>query len=267
MSIDTETTGTWREAGAAWGERAADWAYLLEPGFRPVYLDVLPRLGLGPGVRLLDLACGSGLAAWHAGQSGAEVEGLDAAEALLAIARRRSPQLRFTAGDMYALPYPDRSFDAGVSFNGIFGGDQRALDELARVVRRGGRVALSFWGRPRLREHFEMLITYSRFKTEDEADAEARLLEIGKAGVAEAMFEAAGIEPLERGVSTMVNEWPDLETAVRAACSAGPAWPVMQSDRADEFRAALEAALAPFAQPGLGVRVCSEIGYLVGTVR
>ena len=254
----------WRQAGAAWGERAVDWAYLFEPSFAPTYRTVLPRLGLGPGTRHLDIACGSGLAAHEAVVTGATVEGIDAAEGLLAIARRRSPEAVFVAGDMYALPYPDASFDTVVSFNGIFGGDDAAMREAARVVRPGGRVAVGFWGRPRLRDHFEVLVAFGAFKEAGEAAAEASLLEIGKPGVAEGMFTAAGLEVEERGISEMVSEWPDVETGVRACAAAGPAWPVLQGPHAADLRAALRAALVPFDAPGQGVRMRSEMGFLIG---
>ena len=49
----------WAESGQAWGERAADWAYLIEPYARRVNDALFDRAGVGPGTRLLDIACGS----------------------------------------------------------------------------------------------------------------------------------------------------------------------------------------------------------------
>jgi hypothetical protein len=51
----------WIESGRAWGERAADWAYLAEPDARRVNDALFDRAGVGAGTRLLDIACGSGL--------------------------------------------------------------------------------------------------------------------------------------------------------------------------------------------------------------
>lgn len=53
----------WVESGQAWGERAADWAYLVEPYVRRVNEALFDRLGVVQGTRLLDIACGSGYAA------------------------------------------------------------------------------------------------------------------------------------------------------------------------------------------------------------
>jgi ubiquinone/menaquinone biosynthesis C-methylase UbiE len=111
---------SWVESGLAWGERAADWAYLVEPHARRVNDALFDRAHVSPGTRLLDIACGSGYAASVAAGRGAEVCGLDASEALIAIARARTPAGEFRVGDMFALPFEDGCFDVAMSFNGIW---------------------------------------------------------------------------------------------------------------------------------------------------
>src|SRR5262245_43241893 len=96
----------WTEAGRAWGARPVEWAYLFEPYARPANEVVFDRLDVGARVRLLDIACGSGLAAHHASRRGAAVTGLDASEALIRIARARTPAADLRVGDMCALPFP-----------------------------------------------------------------------------------------------------------------------------------------------------------------
>lgn len=49
----------WTESGQAWGDRATDWAYLLEPYARRVNDALFDQAGVGQGTRLLDIACGS----------------------------------------------------------------------------------------------------------------------------------------------------------------------------------------------------------------
>jgi len=106
----------WKEAGRGWGARSLDWAYLMEPYARPANEQVFDRLNVGEDVRLLDIACGSGFAAHLASRRGAEVTGVDAAEALINIARSRTPGGDFQVGDMFALPFADDRFDVATSF-------------------------------------------------------------------------------------------------------------------------------------------------------
>jgi len=79
----------WVESGRAWGARAADWAYLIEPYARSANDALFDRTGVGPGTELLDIACGSGYAASVAARRGATVSGLDASETLIAMGAAR----------------------------------------------------------------------------------------------------------------------------------------------------------------------------------
>ena len=103
------------------------------------------------GVRLLDVATGTGNAALVAARAGAIVTGLDASPRLIAVARERAAteglSIDFEVGDAEALPYRDGSFDVAVSVFGlIFAADpQRAVGELLRILRPGGRALLTAW--------------------------------------------------------------------------------------------------------------------------
>src|ERR671919_274800 len=68
--------------GALWGARASDWADIQEGTVRAVYEAVLERTRVRPGTRYLDVGCGAGMAAQMAAVRGAQVSGIDAAEAL-----------------------------------------------------------------------------------------------------------------------------------------------------------------------------------------
>jgi 2-polyprenyl-3-methyl-5-hydroxy-6-metoxy-1,4-benzoquinol methylase len=65
--------------GRLWGTRAHDYAELAEAAFVPLYDAVFDAVEVGPATRLLDVGCGTGLAAQLAARRGAEVAGLDAA--------------------------------------------------------------------------------------------------------------------------------------------------------------------------------------------
>jgi len=257
---------SWEDSGKAWGDRAADWAYLFEPYARPANDELFARVGLAPGQRLLDIACGSGFAAHAAAARGARVAGLDASEALIAIARARTPAGDFRVGDMFALPFADATFDVATSFNGIWQGCDAALVEARRVVRPGGMVGLTFWGAPKTLGLMPFFATVFRLSPSDHANATISQGGTGQPGVVEAMFAGAGLEFCERGTVEVVNEWPDLDVAVRALSSAGPSWPAIRAAGEDTFAAALREALGPLVDPVLGLRIVSTFGWATARV-
>jgi ubiquinone/menaquinone biosynthesis C-methylase UbiE len=106
---------------------------------------------LEAGSRVLDVACGNGNAALAAARRFCAVTAVDYVPALLERGRQRAAAeglpVEFVEGDAEALPFPERSFDVALSTYGVmFASDQeRAAQELARVVRPGGRIALANW--------------------------------------------------------------------------------------------------------------------------
>jgi SAM-dependent methyltransferase len=122
-------------------------ARYLEPGA----LDFLARLGVGPGTRMLDVACGAGQIAIPAARAGALVTGVDIASNLVEQARARARaegvDARFDEGDAEMLPYEDASFDLVTSLIGAMFAPrpERVAAELLRVCRPGGRIVMANW--------------------------------------------------------------------------------------------------------------------------
>ncbi len=256
----------WEDAGRAWGERALDWAYLLEPYAHRANEKLFDQTGVGEGTRLLDIACGSGYAAAIAAHRGAEVSGLDASEALIVIARARTPAADFRVGDMFALPFDDAAFDVATSFNGIWKGCEGALREARRVVRPGGIVGFTFWGAPERMELAPYFRTLTAMSPASHVEATHTQGSTGRPGVAEQMLAEAGLDFVARGTTEVLNEFPDLDLAARALAAAGPAWPALDHAGHDRFAEAISEALAPLFTPRLGVRITSEFGWITARV-
>ena len=109
------------------------------------------RLGIAPGTKVLDVACGTGNVAIPLARAGIEVTGVDIAANLLMQARERAAaeelEARFDEGDAEELPYAEASFGAVVSMFGAMFAPRPELvaSELARVLEPGGLLAMANW--------------------------------------------------------------------------------------------------------------------------
>ena len=89
----------------------------------------------------------------------------------------------------------------------------------------------------------------------------------GRPGVAEQMLADAGLEFVDRGTAQVVNERPDLDLAARALASSGPAWPALEAVGYNRLAEAIGEAVRQYHTEGLGVRIVSEFGWIMGRVR
>lgn len=241
--------GSGARQGQLWGAAPRDWAELQEPFCQPLWQDTLQALEARSGVRFLDAGCGAGGACVLAKALGCEVTGLDACQALLEIARERVPEGRFLEGDLEDLPFPDGTFDAALGANSvIFAADiRRAMRELRRVLRPGGRVAISSWGRP---EECEMRDVFA---------AVASALPQGPAGggpfawsgdgALSSLLREAGFQLTAEGGSRCDFHYPGFEAFWRAQSSAGNYQPALQAVGADRLRDLVGQAVRPYTQP------------------
>jgi SAM-dependent methyltransferase len=148
MDFDPKTIRQFEHAG--WERAAAAYAGTFAQA-SGTYIDaLLDGAAVGAGSRVLDLACGPGLATRAAAGRGAVATGYDFSAAMLREARTAHPALAFDQGDAEALPYAAGAFDAAVSNFGMhhFPHPDRAAGEARRVLRPGGILAFSSWADP-----------------------------------------------------------------------------------------------------------------------
>jgi SAM-dependent methyltransferase len=133
---------------AVWA--AGDYATLSEH-IKDVGVRVVSRVGVDPGMRVLDVACGAGNAAIPAAQAGAAVAGLDLVPELLEAGRERAAEagveIEWVEGDAEDLPFDADSFDRVFStFGHMFAPrHKQTADEMTRVCREGGVIGICCW--------------------------------------------------------------------------------------------------------------------------
>lgn len=153
-AIKERERATWSAASSGW--KAHD--HELVEFSRPVSEELLRRAAIAPGMRVLDLASGTGepslSIAERVGSRGS-VLGIDLAEPMLRVARekaaaRRLSNVDYRTGDAESLEVPESSFDAATMRWGLMflPNPVEALRRVRLALRTGGRFAVSTWGAP-----------------------------------------------------------------------------------------------------------------------
>lgn len=250
----------WEQDGVAWGARASDWACLQEPLLSASYDELLQDFRVGPGLSLLDIGCGAGGFLARASARGATVLGIDASEALLAIAGERAPTAELRWGDMATLPWADDSVDVVTGVNAFMYGTEDAITEARRVLRPGGRLGMVFWENPRdFAGYFGVIGAYSP-PLDEVAAVPVRLAD---PGVAEGMLSRAGFVVEGRRTISCAVEFLDLESALRGLSSAGPAFAAIQHSGEGVFKGAIEPTITPFLSPRTGlIRMAADFAMV-----
>lgn len=180
---------------------STDAAVIYEQSFVPALFDQWPpqlaeAAGIGPGDRVLDVGCGTGVLAREAadrvGPDGG-VTGLDVNETMLAVARQMRPDIEWRQGDVAGLPFDDASFDVVASqYMLMFIPDQvAALGEMWRVLAPGGRLCVAVWADS---PGYVILSGIARRRISDEvADALFAGFTLGDKVKLLDLFDAAGI--------------------------------------------------------------------------
>lgn len=161
---------------------AAAYADVLDPTQEGVARRIVELAHVEAGERVLDLATGTGTVAREAARRGAVVVGIDVAEAMLALARERSPStIVYEAADAASLPFGEEAFDVVICGFGLshMPDVSSVLAEIRRVLAPGGRFVESSWGGDGENEAFQAILEHLKVASGGELHAFADILDEG----------------------------------------------------------------------------------------
>lgn len=252
----------WQLVDEGWGRRGPDFAALSEPANCREYVALHHRLGVDTGDRLLDVACGAGLAIELAEIRGAACAGIDASPRLLEVARLRSDRADLRLGDMRELPWPDGAFDVVTSFRGIWGTTTEVLAEVFRVLKPGGRLGLTVWGHIKASPGSWAMAPLA-LADEPKVAGQAAMVRLGRPGVGEVALHDAGFIEVERLAVPYAAEFADPALFAWAMASTGPGFEAIQAVGEAEFVEAAARVAPPQQRTGLPLRaVIDLVGFV-----
>lgn len=174
------------------------------------------------GHRVLDVACGTGVlaraAAARVGTAGT-VAGVDPGRGMLAVAEELAPGIEWKEGSAESLPFPDETFDAVVSQFGMmfFADRSRAVKEMLRVLKPGGRFAVAVWESLERSEAYPLSVELlDRMAGAAAADALRAPFVLGDREALKALFEEAGAESVTVETRNGTANFPSVRTMVEA---------------------------------------------------
>ncbi len=254
MAETEKTQGSATRWGPRFGERADDWAETWEgpTGYGTLlYQHVLEHARISTGTNLLDCGCGAGRFARMAADKGAKVAGIDASQALIEIAARRTPVGDFRVGDVEALPWPDDSFDQVTGFNVFqFADDKnRALEEAGRVSRGAVHVVVpSRVAESGITAVFKQL--FPLFPQEAlQSMKQSGMFALSEPGKLDGTLKEVRLNIEHDTEIECPIVFDDTSVAVRAFLGAGPASVAVRHSGEDAVKKATGQALASFTGP------------------
>ena len=234
-------------------------ADIYEEFFVPaLFQEWAPRLAdaarLATGQRVLDVACGTGVLAREAAKRVAPdgaVVGLDRNEGMLAVAQRKAPAVTWKAGLAESLPFPDRGFDAVVSqFSQMFFEDRaKALREMGRVLKPGGRMAVAVWDALETSPGYAaMAALLQRLFGQRIASELHAPFSLGDRGALRALFGEAGIADIEIRTEVGKARFPSIEAWVRTDVKGWTLADLIDDDQYRLLQREAATALLPYAK-------------------
>ena len=236
---------------------------------------MLACAGLAPGERVLDVACGTGLVSFAAARAvgvQGSVVGVDLSGEMVDAARRRAAQTHslhatFARMDAESLALPDGGFDVVLCALGLMyvPDPKRALREMRRVLRPGGRLVAAVWGE---RARCGWASVFGIVAAEVTSDVCPLFFHLGQHDTLARLCAGAGLEGLQQHRISTTLDYADADAACDAAFVGGPvalAWSRFNADAKVRARARYVESIAAWRH-GTGYRIPGEFVVVAATV-
>jgi len=254
-------------------EQARTYEELFVPALFAQWAPMMVDLAdLREGHRVLDVACGTGVAARAAadqvGGSGAVV-GVDLNPAMLEVAQRVRPDIEWRHGDVSELPFPGESFDAVLCQSALFFFPdlERALAEMARVVRPGGVVVLQTYAA------LTDQVAYQKFDAIVRRIAPGEALDLldtywsaGDLPGLTAALQRSGLLVVETRTTRGTVRYGTVENLVQTEIKGTPLAERLSPDQIDRIYTESAAVLQAYATPERGLEL-PITAHLIGARR
>jgi SAM-dependent methyltransferase len=231
---------------------------------------LLDAVCLQAGVDLLDVATGPGALAAEAQRSGARTVGVDLSPGMIELAAKSRPDIDFRVAGVEHLPFSDRSFDAVVCNFGLghFPYPEASVAECIRTLKRGGRIALSWWddpGKQRIQGLFREAIAEIGAAPPPDIPKGYAIFRFADTDEFRRLLEGAGLTDIMVQDHSTTYVIPDVDTLWRGGLGsfALTASAIAHQDQAtqDAIRRALERRAAAYKTPaGLELPIAFKVG-------